>query len=115
MCFFSDICTLFSGARGSFSRSRLQGTQGGHLYTTAKVWVPGGLHGASSGRSKSRNVASDHGVAFRGARAEQDDGKPICQLFCSTADKALYLVAPTAQEQSHINFVWTTMIVLTLH
>ena len=58
------------------------------MYTTAQVWVPGGLRGACSGRSKSRNLASDHGVvAFRGARAEQDNGKPACQLFCSTAVK----------------------------
>ena len=52
------ISTLFSGARGSFLRSRLRGTQGTRLYTTALVWVPGGLRGACSGRSKSRNLAS---------------------------------------------------------
>ena len=39
-----------------------------------QVWVPAGFHGACSGRSKLRNLASNHGVAFRGARAEQDNG-----------------------------------------
>ena len=33
MCFFFNICTLFSGARGSFSCSRLRGTQGGRAGT----------------------------------------------------------------------------------
>ena len=65
-----DICTLFSGARGSFSRSRLRGTQGTRLYTTTQVWVPAGLRGACSGRSKSRNLASDRGIAFRPATVE---------------------------------------------
>ena len=50
-------------------------------------------------------AASNHGVAFRGARAEQDNGKPTCQLFCSTAVKTFHLVAATIQEQSHIKFV----------
>ena len=35
-CFF-NIYTLFSGARGSFLRSRLRGAQGARLYTTAQV------------------------------------------------------------------------------
>ena len=53
---------------------------------------------------------------FRGARAAQNNGKPICQLFCSTAVKALYLMAATVQEHSHIKFVWTTtMCVWTFH
>ena len=48
------------------------------------------------------------GVAFRGARAEQDNGKATCQLFCSTAVKALYFVTATVQQQSHSKFVWTS-------
>ena len=62
-------------ATGLPSRSRLWGT-GARLYTTAQVWVPPGLRGACCGRAKSRNLASKHGIAFRGARAEQDNGKP---------------------------------------
>ena len=49
--------------------------------TTGLVWVPGGLRGSCFGRSKSRNLASSRGVAFRGARAEQDNGKPTFLLF----------------------------------
>ena len=100
-----------------FSRALGYGARrGARLNTTAQVCVPGGRRGACSGRSKLRNLASNHGVAFRGARAEQGNGKPTCQQVCSTAVKALYLVAATVQEQSHINFVWTTTTgVRTLH
>ena len=42
---------------GVFSCLRLRGTQGGRLYPTAQVWVPGGLRRACSCRSKSRNLA----------------------------------------------------------
>ena len=76
---------------GLFSRSRLRGTQWGRLYTTAQVWVPGVLRGACFGRSKSRNLASNHGVAFRGAGAEQDNGKPT-----ATAVKRSNLVTTIA-------------------
>ena len=104
---------------GLFSRSRLRGTQRARLYTTAQFWVPSGLRRAYSGRSKSRNLASSHGVAFRGVRrTEQDNEKPTCQLFScfAPAVKALYLPAATVQKQSPIAFVWTTtMRVWTLH
>ena len=101
---------------GLFSRSRLRGTQGAFLHTTVQVWVPGGLRGACSGRSKSRKLASIHGVAFRGAGAEQDNGKPTCQLFCSTAVKTLLCGSHVLQQQWHIQFVWTTTVhVWTLH
>ena len=93
---------------GHFSCSRLRGTPGGRLYTTALAWVPDGLRDECSGRSRSRHLASICGVVFRGARAEQDNGKPACQLFCSTAVKAhLYFVEATARELCHIKFVWT--------
>ena len=96
-----------------FSRSRLRGTQWAHLYTTAQVWVPGGLRRACSGRSKSRSLASDHGVAFRGARSEQDYRKPTCQLFCCTAVKSSLLCGSHgARQQSHIKFVWTTTMLV---
>ena len=85
--FFPGIRHFALPAAGLFSCSRLRGTQGTRLYTTVQVWVPAGLRGACSGRSKSRNLASDHGVAFRGARAEQDSGKRRCHLFCSTCCK----------------------------
>lgn len=99
---------LFTFARfcwapaGFVSRFGLCGTQGGHLYTPAQVWVRGGLSAACSWRSRSRNQA------FRGTRAEQDNGKPTCQLFSSTPVKAQYFVAETVQQQSHDKFVSTT-------
>ena len=68
---------------GLLSSSRRRVTQEGHPYTTAQVWVPGGLSGAFSMRSKSRNLSSNRRVAFRRARAEQDSRKPTCQTFCS--------------------------------
>ena len=61
---------------GLFSRSRLRGTQGARLYITAQVWVPAGLRGACSGRSKLRNLASNHGIAFRSARPNQAHANP---------------------------------------
>ena len=61
---------------GLFSRSRLRGAQGGRAYTTAQVWAPAGLRGARSGHSKSRELASNHGIALRRGRASQDNGNP---------------------------------------
>ena len=61
--------------RGSFLALSAPGHAGGPPVHWAQVWVPGGLRGACSGCSKSRNLASNHGVALRGARAEQDIGK----------------------------------------
>ena len=79
---------VFSRALGCGARRRPACTPRRNL------WVPGGLRSACSGRSKLRNMARNHGVAFRGARAEQDNGKPTCQLFFSTAVKALSLWQP---------------------
>ena len=105
-CFFSGIFAHFSPAPvGLLSRYRLRRTQGAHLYTTAQVWVPGVLLGAGSGRSKSRNMESNHGVAFREARAEQDKGKPACQLFCCTAVKALLGVSHGTTAVAHQVYV----------
>ena len=73
-------------AAGLFSRSRLLGTQGSHLYPTVQVWVPAGLRDACSGRSKSPNPASNHGIAFRPARANQAHANPknvISSFFTS--------------------------------
>ena len=78
--FFSKSARLSRAPVGLFSRSRLRDTQGGRLYTTAQV--PGVFCGACSGRSKIAK-SSNHGVAFRKARAEQGHGNPACQLFCS--------------------------------
>lgn len=63
-------------AEGFFLCSRLRGTQGGRIYTAALAWAPAGRRGACSGRSKSRELASNHIIAFRPASAKQDDGNP---------------------------------------
>ena len=92
--FFFNNCTLSSGAGRSFRALSAARHAGSHLYTKVQVWVPGGFRGACSGRAKSRNLASNHGVAFRGARAEQDNGKPtLLALFllrCCTATQPRY-------------------------
>ena len=69
--FFAECKTFSLPAAGLFSRSWLRGTQGTRPYTTVQVWVPAGLHDACSGCSKSRNLASNHGIAFRPGRANQ--------------------------------------------
>ena len=94
--FFGTFACFSQAPRGSFSRSRLWGTQGGRLYNTAQVWVPGGLRGERFGRSTSRNLASNRGVAFREARAEQDNGKPTYQLLCSSVVKGSNAVTTIA-------------------
>ena len=75
--FFKKTFARFSLAPvGCCSRSRLRGTQGGPPVRHGASLGPGRTRCACSGRSKSRNLACSHGVAFRGARAEQDNGKP---------------------------------------
>ena len=71
------ICTLFSGARGS-SHALGCGARRGAACTPRHNFG-------------SRNLASNHGVAFRRARATQDHGNPTCQLLCCTAVKASLL------------------------
>ena len=91
LTFFFTLARFSLAPVGLSSRSRVQGTQGGRLYTTAQVLVPSRLRVACFGRSKSQDPASNHGIAFRGARAEQDNRKPTCQRFCSTAVKSSLL------------------------
>ena len=79
------LCTSASfsvPAVGIFSRSRLKGTQGGRLDTTAQVWVPPGPRGARSGRSKSLDLASKHGIAFRPAEPSKVMKPPKCHFRC---------------------------------
>ena len=53
------------------SRSRLRGTQRTRLNTRAQVRTPAEVRGTCSRRSKSRNLASNHGIHFRPVRASQ--------------------------------------------
>ena len=66
---------------GRFSRCRLRGTQGARVYTTAQVWGPAGLRGARSGRSKSRDPASNQGIAFRLAESRRTLETPQRNVF----------------------------------
>ena len=50
---------------------------GARVNTTEQMRAPAGLRGASSGPSKSRTLASNHGDAFRPPRAKQVHGNPI--------------------------------------
>lgn len=61
--------TLSLRTTGLFSRSRVRGTRGAHVYTSEQDWVPAGLHGACSGRLKSRGAGLFGGTAFRADEA----------------------------------------------
>ena len=50
------LATISLPAMGLFSRSWLRGAQEARAYTTVQVWVPAGLRGACSVRSKSRDL-----------------------------------------------------------
>ena len=88
--FFAEHKKTSLPGTGLVSRSRLRGTKGPHLYTTVQVLIPAGLRGACSGRSKSRNLASNRGIAFRPARANPVYATPkiffvgftFCISFC---------------------------------
>ena len=83
MHFFCTSATFSVPAADLFSRSRLRNTQEARPYTTRKFGPrPGSV--ARSERSKLRELASNHGIASRRARASQDNGTPTFRLFCST-------------------------------
>ena len=94
---FSDILNLFLRRPWVFSRTVGCGHEGGPPVYHGGSLSPGPLRGACSGRSRSRNLASNHGVALRGDRVEQDDGEPTCRLICSNSVNALYMVAATVK------------------
>ena len=94
VCFLA-FAQFSPAAVGIFSRSRLRDTQGDRVNTTVQVWVPGGLRGACSGRPKSRNLASNREVVFRGARTGENNVNPHIRCFASLAVKALYFVVTT--------------------
>ena len=103
----------FSPAPASlFSRSRLRGTQGARVYSTAQVWAPTGLSGAFSGRSKSRNLASNHGIGFRPARASQDNGNPHFSFLAppSHARRTLDSSFPCSCSDGNYLRVWTSLM-----
>ena len=91
---------FFSSGNAYFLALSATGHAGGPPVHWTQAWVPDGLRGACSGRSKPRNLTSNHEVDFRRARTEQDNEKTTSRLFCSTPVKALYLVAATAYNNS---------------
>ena len=81
--FFCGTQNFSLPAAGLFSRSRLRGTQGVRPYTTAQVWVPTGLRGACSGRSKSRNLASNAGLLSDQPETNQAHANPQAAIYFS--------------------------------
>ena len=89
---------IFSHALGGGARRGAAGT------LRRKAWGPAGLRGASCGRSKSRDPASNHGIAFRPARAKQAHGKPTnfyrggrvcCICICRSCTTPARPIVPT--------------------
>ena len=82
MTFFRNT-KLFSYDSRPLLALSAAGSQGTRLYTTVQVWIPPGLRGACYGFSKSRNPASNYGIAFRPARVNQAHANPYKCLFYS--------------------------------
>ena len=78
---FLHVDHLFFSGRGSFRAILAAGHAGGPLVHKAQVWAPAGPCGVRSGRSRSRELASNHGIAFRRVRASQENENPTFQLF----------------------------------
>ena len=70
------IGQLFSSGGRSFLALSAAGHDGRPRVHYAQVWAPAGLRGACSGYLKSRNLASNRGIASRRATANQAHGKP---------------------------------------
>ena len=74
---FCSFETVSIPTAGVSSCSRLRGTHEGRGYTRRKVGLwPVSVTRACSGCSKARELASNHGIAFRRARASQENGNP---------------------------------------
>ena len=61
---------------GLFSCSRLRVTQGARVNSAVQVWALAEVRGMCSGGSKSRKLASNHGIRFQPRRANQAYGNP---------------------------------------
>ena len=82
MCFQKTFTRFSPAPVGLASRSRLRGTQGARLYTTAQVSVPGGLRGACSGTSNSRNLAVVTGLLSEELDPSKTTEKPNDSHCC---------------------------------
>ena len=80
--YFLHTGDRFSSGRGSFLTLSAAGQAGGSRVHQAQVWTPAWLRGARSGRSMSRELSCNHGIAFRRARTMEDDHiSSICYLL----------------------------------
>ena len=71
-CFARDTI-YFSPGLESFLALSAVGHSGARVHTTAQVWVAAGFRGASSRRSKSRDLSSNYEIVFL---VKQDNGNP---------------------------------------
>ena len=117
------FCTVACPARpvaGRFSRSRLRGTQGGRMYTKAQVWGPGrapwrvlwAFEVAQSGKQSQGRFPSSQSLARQWKSRISAFRLLLCGCCCimsvshhPSRSQALYFVAATAQQQSHIKLL----------
>ena len=106
---FSTSATFSFPVVGSFLALSAAAHGGGPHAHYAQVWAPAELNGARSGRSKSRELASHHGIAYCRVRASQVDAPYLALLIFAllllllliyhvppSSSQALYFVATTA-------------------
>ena len=116
MCVFLNVCTFFSGARGSCLALSVAGHAGGPPVHGATL-VPGRAPWRVPWAFKSREIRQ---VIAGSLSAKLEPSKTIqhkhVSCFGSTAVKALLCGNHGIQQQSHVKFVWTaTTCVWTLH
>ena len=102
------IGPFFSSGRGPLLALSAVGHAGRPCVLTTQVWAAVGLCGARSGRSKSRNLASNHGIAFRLAEPRRTMETPQ-DFFCSTADVAAAVVScmhHTVPQALKLSILW---------
>ena len=116
MHFSSTSETVALSAAGLSSRSRLRGTQGGGVYTRRKFGPRPGSVARALGVQR-RDLARNHEIEFRLAEPRRTMETPQFKIFVPLlllllyqslshrplSSQALYLVAATVQQQSHIN------------
>ena len=83
-----DILHAFLRRPWVFSRALGRGSRRGAACSPlGKFGCRAGSVARAPGVQSRKNLASNRGIVSLGAGAEQENGKPTCQLFCSTAVK----------------------------
>lgn len=104
--FFSPMAMNFSSGRGFFLALSADGHAGGpRVHYGASVAPRRSV--AYAGRSKPGELARNHRIAFRRARAKQDHGNPkistvYSSCYCITLSFQLSSFPAMVQQQSHI-------------